>query len=155
MKDKIQDSLREKLDSACCPRSETPRAPIFNLVDDTDLDQGKLAKMISEAWQIETGFTNAVVNAYARVNLAGIVDDMNEKHLATITEMVQGAGVERVVLKCYLDTDMLANRSLALDNTKIKSVVGWHPKVEITRERLDEIVDRLRELKQFPQRDYC
>lgn len=75
MKDKLQATLRDKVGPECCPRSETPRAPVFNLVDDTDLNQGKLLRMIGEAFQIETGFVNALVNAWARVDLAGIADD--------------------------------------------------------------------------------
>lgn len=153
IKDKIQDSLREKVGSDCCPRSETPRAPVFNLVDDTDLNQGKLLQMIGEAFKIETGFTNAVINAYARINLGGVADDINEKHARAIGEIVEKTGIDDVALKGWIDTELLANRSLALSNEKIKKVVGWTPQVELNRERLDEILDRLREINQFPKRD--
>lgn len=48
---------------------------------------------------------------------------------------------------------MLANCSLVLSNGKIKRVIGWAPQVDFNRERLDDILDRLRELNQFPKRD--
>lgn len=153
MKDKLQDSLREKVGSDCCPRSETPHAPVFNLVDDTDFNQGKLLRMIGESFQIETGFVNALVNTWARVNLAGVADDINEKHATAIAEIVKRTGIDDVALKGWIDTELLANQSLAFDNAKIKRIIGWSPKVEVNRERLDEILDRIRELNQFPKRD--
>ncbi len=134
----------------CCLRTLTPRAPVFNLVDDTDLTQGKLLRMIGEAFNIQTGFTNAVINAWARVDLASIVDDINEKHANAIAEIVQQTGIEDVALKGWVDTEMLANRSLALSNAKVKRVLQWQPKVQVNRQRLDEILDRIRELNQFP-----
>ncbi|GAK63076.1 NAD-P-binding protein [Moesziomyces antarcticus] len=151
MKDKLQDSLRENVGEECCPRTLTPRAPVFNLVDDTDLTQGKLLRMIGEAFGIQTGFTNAVINAWARVDLASIVDDINEKHANAVAEIVQQTGIEDVALKGWIDTEMLANRSLALSNAKAKRVLQWQPKVQVNRQRLDEILDRIRELNQFPK----
>ncbi|SNX82556.1 uncharacterized protein MEPE_01262 [Melanopsichium pennsylvanicum] len=153
IKDKAQDSLREKVGSEICPRSETPRAPIFNLVDDTDLNQGKLIKMISDSFNIETGFVNALVNAYARVDLESVCDDINENHTKAIGEIVKKTGINDVALRSWIDPELLANRSRALDNTKIKNLLGWFPKVEINLERLDEILDKLRELNQFPKRE--
>ena len=153
IKDKIQDTFRENVGSDCCPRTETPRAPVFNLVDDTDLNQGKLLKMIAETFGIETGFVNALINAWARLNLASVVEESNEKHATCINQLAKQFGVIECPLNSWVDKDLLANRSLALDNAKIQRVLGWSPKVQVDRTRLDEILDKLRELNQFPQRD--
>lgn len=153
IKDKIQDKLREKVGPGCCPRSETPRAPVFNLVDDTNLNQGKLLGMIGESFKIETGFVNSFVNAWARVDLNNIVEEINEKHAAAIAEIVKETGINDVALNGWIDAELLANQSLAFSNQKIKSIIGWSPKVDLNRERLDEILDKLRELNQFPKRD--
>lgn len=99
IKDITQDSLQEKVGPECCPRSDTPRAPVFNLVDDTDLNQGKLLRMIGESFKIETGFVNAFINAYARVDLSGAADDITEKHARAIAEIVQKTGIDHVALK--------------------------------------------------------
>lgn len=99
IKDITQDSPREKVDPECCPRSDTPRAPVFNLVDDTDLNQGKLLRMIGESFKIETGFVNAFINAYARVDLSGAADYITEKHARAIAEIVQKTGIDDVALK--------------------------------------------------------
>ncbi|CCF54580.1 uncharacterized protein UHO2_01911 [Ustilago hordei] len=99
IKDITQDSPREKVDPECCPRCDTPRAPVFNLVDDTDLNQGKLLRMIGESFKIETGFVNAFINAYARVDLSGAADYITEKHARAIAEIVQKTGIDNVALK--------------------------------------------------------
>ncbi|CBQ70575.1 conserved hypothetical protein [Sporisorium reilianum SRZ2] len=150
IKDKVQDSLREKVGPECCPRTQTPRAPVFNLVDDTNLTQGKLLSMTGEAFQVETGFVNALVNAYARLNLAGVAEDINEKHMNAINEIIKETGIQTCPVKGWLETELLANRSLAFDNAKIKRVLGWSPKIQIDRKCLDEILDKLRALNQFP-----
>ncbi len=82
-----------------------------------------------------------------------MVDEINEKHSRAIGQIVEETGIQDLALKGWLDTELLANKCLALSNAKTKRVLNWTPKVEINRERLDEILDRLRELNQFPKRD--
>lgn len=115
------------------------------------MNQGKLLDMIGEAFQVETGFVNALVNTYARLNLSGVVNDVNEKHARAIEEITKETGIRDCPLSGWIDTDLLANRSLAFDNTKIKRVLGWSPKIQVDRSRLDEILDKLRALNQFPR----
>lgn len=154
MKDKLQDTLREKVTSSCCSRTETPRAPLFHLVDDTDFDQGKLVNIIREAYGIEAGFVNPLVNAWARMNLQSVAEDINEKHIHAIEAIVKETGIQDVALSGWLDTELLANQSIALDGAKTKRVLGREPKVKVDRQRLEEVLDALRALNQFPPRDY-
>ncbi|EST06232.1 NAD(P)-binding domain protein [Kalmanozyma brasiliensis GHG001] len=152
MKDKLQDTLREKV-SDCCSRTETPRAPLFHLVDDTDFNQGTLINIIRETYGIEAGFVNPLVNAWARLNLQSVAEDINEKHVNAIEGIVKETGIQDV-LSGWLDTELLANQSIALDGTKIKRVLGWGPKIKVDGQRLEEVLDALRALNQFPPRDY-
>lgn len=149
IKDKLQHSMREKVAAGCCPRDQTPRAPVFNLVDDTDLTQGKLLKMAGETFGIETGFTNAFVNAWARLNLASVVNEINEKHSEAIVEIMEKSGLPPSPLSGWLDLEMVANRSVAFDNAKIKSIIGWQPHVRIDKEHLDDILTKMKDLGMF------
>lgn len=151
IEDQLQDSLREKVGRDCCPRSETPIAPIFNVVDDTQLNQSMILDWIGESFQIRTGYVPDFINALVQLDPSGFIQEMNGKHAVAIARIVEQTGIDNVAMKVSVDTDLLANRALALDNAKIKRILGWSPLIRMDRNRIDEIFDKLRELNQFPK----
>ncbi|EPQ28426.1 uncharacterized protein PFL1_04252 [Pseudozyma flocculosa PF-1] len=141
MKDKVQATLREKVGQGCCPRDATPTAPVFNVVDDEDMTQGKLIKIVGEYYKIEVGFVNAAINAWAKLNFSSVVDEVNERHAAIVEDVFLKYANRGTHLTSFQDPEALANRAIALDGSKIQRVIGWRPTVRIGTEQLQEMMD--------------
>lgn len=45
------------------PEKEKVQLPLFNVVDENDSTQDKLAKVVSETWGIEYGFLNSTMSS--------------------------------------------------------------------------------------------
>ena len=50
-----------------CDRTVTPKATVFNIVDDCNSTAGLLGECIGKAVGVEVGFTGTVVNSFAKV----------------------------------------------------------------------------------------
>lgn len=50
-----------------CPRTKTVKAPLFNLVDEGDTDAGMLSSLVADSVGVKAGFTNVVINQFAKV----------------------------------------------------------------------------------------
>jgi hypothetical protein len=54
------------------PEKEVVKVPIFNVVDENDSTQEKLAKAVAEVWGVKYGFLNStvasLVQQFAKVN---------------------------------------------------------------------------------------
>lgn len=140
----------------CCPRAKTPVAPVLNLVDDDDTTTRKLLDVVSELFGIETGFTNAAVNAWAKVNLSGVADDINEKHVEALDKMrkQQGEGSGEVgaegrkpcPIEVYLPVQSLVQRSIHLDGTKARKVLGkWKSKQRLDKDSVEAVVESFKD----------
>lgn len=53
-----------------CPRTKTVKAPLFNLVDEGDTDLGMLSSIVADSVGVKAGFTNVVINQFAKVSNA-------------------------------------------------------------------------------------
>ncbi|CAD6891639.1 unnamed protein product [Tilletia controversa] len=123
-----------------CPRDKVPRAPVFNVVDDNDTDQGKILEVVGAAFNVETGFVNAAIATWAKLHLSSVVDDVNAKHFDMVFEMLKHTNPpvthETTPLTSFLDAETLANRALALDGSKLMRVIGWKPTQRFSVENL-------------------
>ncbi|UZJ57494.1 hypothetical protein CBS101457_006814 [Exobasidium rhododendri] len=131
----------------CCPRRDTPKAPVFNVVDDGDTDQGKLLDVVSKVFGIETGFTNMAINMWAKFNLDSVVEDMNEKHAEAMNTLLTQADppITNSPLTCFLHPEDLAQRSISLNGAKIKKVLGWQPKESFCKATIEGIIESFKE----------
>jgi len=56
-------------------------ASIYNLADKNDTDQKKFNKILEAVFGIRTGFFNAVQCKLAKMNIKGVTEDVNDRHL--------------------------------------------------------------------------
>ncbi|KAE8212002.1 hypothetical protein CF327_g4316 [Tilletia walkeri] len=126
-----------------CPRDKVPRAPVFNVVDGDNTDQGKILEVVGTAFDVETGFVNAAITTWAKLNLSSVVDDVNAKHFDMVFEMLKSTDPpvthETSPLTSFLDAETLANRALALDGSKLTKVIGFKPTQRLSAEALLDI----------------
>lgn len=108
-----------------------PNAPnekiIFNVVDKGATSQGTMANVVRQIFSIETGFQNALVNTFARLNLEHVVDDINDDTLDEWADLQESAGIKGNggPLTPFMEKELLRDADLSLDGSRFESVVGF------------------------------
>ncbi|CAO1614549.1 unnamed protein product [Sympodiomycopsis kandeliae] len=127
-----------------CPKSKTVRAPVFNVADDNATTQATMAEIVKGVFGVETQWAGTAATTWAKMNLGGVLDDANEEHMEKAAKMIANSKTSLVntPFSAFLDIDVLSNRATKMDNSRIKKVLGWHPKhaptVELFREMLQD-----------------
>jgi nucleoside-diphosphate-sugar epimerase len=106
-----------------------PNAPneriVFNVVDKGATSQGMIAAIMKDIFSIDTGFQNALVNAYAKLNLEHVVDEVNDDTLDDWAELQEEAGITEGPLSPFLEKELLRDVDLSLDGSRFENVVGF------------------------------
>ncbi|KAJ8595611.1 hypothetical protein M405DRAFT_806987 [Rhizopogon salebrosus TDB-379] len=139
------DKSKVKAIEGACPPDVQPIAPIFNLVDDSEMTMAKGGSMITEFFGTTFEFYSFFENAVAKLKLDDIVEEINEHHVGTWTEMLQTSNppIVQTPLNAYMDSWALSRRKLAYNNNKIKNVLGYKlNRPQFTHDELREVVDK-------------
>ena len=129
------------IENICMPE-KTPIAPVFNLADQDDMTQGKILDVIGKVFGIQTGFTNAAINAWAKLNLNSVVDEANEKHTEAVAEIYpnQDPPIKYTPHTCYLGVQDVAHKAEALDPTKAEKILHWKAKETFDQDTVKEVI---------------
>ncbi|KAI9922815.1 hypothetical protein PsorP6_000332 [Peronosclerospora sorghi] len=106
---------------------------IYNLVDKNDTNQAKINAILEEIFHIKSGFIGKLVSNLARVRLADVVDDANEKHMQPWADLCAEHGITNTPLTPYIDKELLQHNHLYVDGSKIEST-GFCYKYPTTKE---------------------
>jgi hypothetical protein len=71
--------------------------------------------------------------------MASLVDEVNDKHLGPWAEACNQSGVENTPLTPYIDQELLYNKHLYLDPSKLESTGFSWQVPQLTREKLREV----------------
>ncbi|PWN36700.1 uncharacterized protein FA14DRAFT_117274 [Meira miltonrushii] len=144
--DKSKSAENASIENICLPE-KTPIAPVFNLADQDDMTQGKILDVIGKVFDIQTGFTNAAINAWAKLNLNSVVDEANEKHTEAVAEIYpnQDPPIRYTPHTCYLGTQDLAQKAEALDPTKAEKILGWKAKEKFDEDTVKEVIQSFKD----------
>ncbi|EMC95258.1 hypothetical protein BAUCODRAFT_44145, partial [Baudoinia panamericana UAMH 10762] len=126
---------------------------VFNVVDKGATTQGTMANIIKQLFGIETGFQNALVNTFARLNLEHVVDDVNDDTLDDWADLQESAGIKGNggPLSPFMEKELLRDADLSLDGTRFESVVGFRPRHErITREEVEAVIESYKRMHWWP-----
>lgn len=100
--------------------------PIFNIVDHGLTSQGTLASILSEVFQIKTGFQGSLISQFAKLHLESVVDDLNEDSLQPWADMLSAKGITRPgPLSPFLEKELLKDSDLSLDGSLFEKVTGF------------------------------
>lgn len=97
-----------------------------------------------------------VMSTAPQLKLDDLVEEINEHHVGTWTEMTQQANppITHTPLTAYMDKHVLSKHRLAYNNGKIKSIVGYQLKRPLfDREALREVVEKWKEEGTWPRLD--
>ncbi|TIB97108.1 hypothetical protein E3Q18_02781 [Wallemia mellicola] len=136
----------EKLKQFDLPQSGTvARAPLFNLVDESDATQSSVADQIAKVFKVKTSFLGGLISTFARMDMEEMVQDVNEMHLDAWSDMLKKSDIKDTPLTPYLDEHFFKKNPIALDASKISKTIGFkclHKK--ITVEDIEGIVKGFR-----------
>ncbi|KAK3713239.1 hypothetical protein LTR37_008672 [Vermiconidia calcicola] len=129
----VEDTARAMWDAAewRAKNDRIPNAPnapiVFNVVDKGATSQGSMAAIIKQIFEIETGFQNALVNTFARLNLEHVVDEVNDDTLDDWADLQEAAGIQGngSPLSPFMEKELLRDADLSLDGSRFESVVGF------------------------------
>ncbi|CAG0915012.1 unnamed protein product [Notodromas monacha] len=118
---------------------------VYHLVDDNCSNQESINQVIHQLFGIKYEYLGAALSTFAKLDLDGVVEEVNEKHMIPWAEMCQKSGVENTPISPYVTSETLLNKPLSLDATKLKES-GFelaHPKF-LTEEIAKELLKKVR-----------
>ncbi|XP_031573743.1 uncharacterized protein LOC116307614 [Actinia tenebrosa] len=113
---------------------------VYNLCDKADSSQGSITSLVCEIFGIEHNYFGTVLSNLARVNMESTVEESNEKHLAPWSQACEKDGIQATPLSPYLDQELLYDKHLFIDGTKIEKTGFAYKYAEPTVDALREIV---------------
>ena len=123
---------------------------IYNLSDKSESTQGSISDLVCQIFNISYDFFGSVISNMAKLNMSGMVEDSNEKHLAPWSEACTRDKIANTPLSPYLDQELLYNNNLHIEGSKIESLGFNYEYPNVKVEYLREIVDNYVELGVFP-----
>jgi len=123
---------------------------VYNLADKTDLDQGKLNKIIEKIFKIETGFHGSIISNAAKLNFKSLTEEVNDKHLKPWSELCKGASIVNTPLTPYLDQEVLYNNYLSVDGTAVEALGFKYDHPELNDALIREQIEYFTAQKLFP-----
>lgn len=114
---------------------------VFNLADKGGTTQGTVASVVSEIFEIEHGYFGTVLSNLAKLHMASATEESNEKHLAPWSAACERDGIANTPLSPYIDQELLYNKHLHINGTKVESLGFSYEVPRVTMELLREVVD--------------
>lgn len=127
--------------------------PVFNIVDHGQTHQGTMSNILSEVFDIKTGFQGSLISQFARMNLEHVVDDLNEDSLQPWADLLEKQGITNAgPLSPFLEKELLKDADLSLDGSLFEKVVGFQYDHGdgLTVERVKEMVASYQKMGWWP-----
>lgn len=124
---------------------------IYNVVDQGNTTQGKVTEIISERFSINHSYWGTAASLLAKADMQSAVEQVNEKHLAPWAEACVKDNISNTPLSPYLCQELLTDRNLCLDGSKLVGTGFKYLVPEMTKERINEIVEDYVEMNLFPR----
>jgi hypothetical protein len=128
------------------------KVPTFNVVDRGVTTQGTVADLVTQIFNIETGFQGQLVSTFARLNMDSVVDDVNDELLGPWGTMLEEAGITRPgPLTPFMEKELLKDTDLSMDGSRFEKVVGFtYEKPAVTKELFEEVIESYKRLNWWP-----
>lgn len=91
----------------------------YNVADKGDTDQGMVCGMLATMFGIKVGYHGVLINNAARLKMNYACEAANEKHLEPWNELTKAHSLN-TPLSPYLDREVLGDKHLCVDGTKIE-----------------------------------
>lgn len=122
----------------------------INVCDDSGATQEIISDLQADIFGIKVDYWGVVMSSMTKVDMAGAIEEINDKHLGPWAEVCQKDGVLNTPLTPYMDQELLLYKHLNLDNSKLKSYGYQLRRPKISRESLEEIVKDFIAMNHYP-----
>mmetsp|Transcript_29876 Transcript_29876/g.59413 ORF Transcript_29876/g.59413 Transcript_29876/m.59413 type:complete len:394 (+) Transcript_29876:270-1451(+) len=113
---------------------------VYNLADAGDSDQQRVNGCLGEVFGVEVGFFGKLISNVARINMDGVVEVANDKHLQPWGKLCAENNVD-TVLSPFIHRELLENNHVHVDGSAISRETGFaYRHTELTSEPLREMV---------------
>jgi len=125
---------------------------IYNLADEGDTTQETITAMVAELFGIKYEYLGWMKSKAAeKVNMKAVCTEVNEKHLQPWADMLKAAKVDLSPLSPYIDQELLYNKNLFIDGSKISDTGFKYQHPKLTLQEAKKMVDEYVELGIFPK----
>jgi len=134
-----------------CTSTKIKENAVYNLADESDLDQGTLNGMLGEIFAIKVDFLGSMMSNLAKMQLTAVAEEANDKHVPGWTKLCQAKGIVHTPLSPYIDKELLYNNNLSVDGTRISKDLGFkydYPKFE--KDNLRKVIKGFVSQRIFP-----
>ncbi|KAI0781092.1 hypothetical protein BD413DRAFT_20648 [Trametes elegans] len=138
------------------PHNQKVIAPLFNIEDDSKVTLFELGTISASYFGTSFDFHNFVTNLAAKFRLEDVIEDINEVHVTTWTEMITTSHppIPNTQFSSYMDVYNLRKRVIAFSADKIKNVVGYRLKrPHFDHESIGDMIDKLKAEHSWPIND--
>ncbi|KAK9738343.1 NAD dependent epimerase/dehydratase family [Popillia japonica] len=130
-----------------CNRDDTI-GQVYNVVDDNSSTQGTISDIIADIFNIKVDYYGNLVSTV--VDLVVAADEANDKHLEPWAEACRKDEIQNTPLTPHMDPELLVNKSLNLDGSKLRSLGFQYETPKPTAEKFVAIVKDFTSMKVFP-----
>ncbi|XP_045496527.1 uncharacterized protein LOC123694936 [Colias croceus] len=117
------------------------QSQVYNIVDEANSSQGSLAELVSEIFKINHDYYGTAISTLAKNDIASVAEEANDKHLTAWADICRKYNLEHSPLEPSASTELLLNKQLCLDGSKIKGIVG----LDVPRPRVKELLEVLQD----------
>ncbi|EDV29666.1 uncharacterized protein TRIADDRAFT_20168, partial [Trichoplax adhaerens] len=116
------------------------KGEVYNLADKGDTTQGFISQCISEIFGIKHDYFNTVMSNLASLGISTISEESNEKHMEPWSKACKRDNITNTPLSPYLDQELLYNKHLYVDGSKIEKSGFTYEYPNLTTESLRMIL---------------
>ncbi|KAK4313907.1 hypothetical protein Pmani_014770 [Petrolisthes manimaculis] len=131
-----------------CQRGKT--GEVYNLVDDGNTTQGHVTNIVSDIFDINHDYWGNTLSKIAKTDTAGLVNEVNEKHLIPWAGVCSAGGLDNTPLTPYIDQNAVHQSHLHLDGAKLRSEGFTYSMPKPSQENLMEVLNDFVAMKIFP-----
>ncbi|XP_070535589.1 uncharacterized protein [Ptychodera flava] len=124
---------------------------VYNIVDDSHSTQGSITTFVSNIFDINHDYLGSIFSNIAKLSMTDVVDESNDKHMAPWSRACDADNIVNTPLSPFIDQELLYNKHLHLDGSKLAKTGFTLEKPHLTQESLQEVLDDYVSMGLFPQ----
>lgn len=117
-------------------------------MDENSSTQGSISDIIADIFDIKVDYYGNLVSTVVDLNVAA--DEANDKHLQPWAEACRKDGIQNTPLTPHMDPELLVNKALNLDGSKLRELGFQYEVPKPTAEMFVAIIKDFTSMKVFP-----